>query len=624
MVEDRNSKRSEYADPPRSCDIVMKGGITSGVVYPRAVTALAKTFSFRNVGGTSAGAIAAAATAAAEYGREKEGFERLDELPDWIGEKGNLPGLFQPQRPTAGLFRIVLAKVERGSLWAAVVAVARNPLVVALGALPGIALLLLASQGSGALTWAAYVGGALLAALGGLLALLAYLAAKLLRAVPSNGYGLCSGWTQAYEDDESKRGRAPLTPWLSERLDEYAGLPPEEPLTFGHLWVGPGKAREGLYPAPEDRHLELAMMTTNLTNRRAHQLPLSGDGWYFRPSEFRKLFPREVVDWMVDRPPQAPPSEDVRLDDDLLPLPEPQDMPVIVATRMSLSFPVLLSAVPLWRVDASRVATSGEPLRPEPCWFSDGGISSNFPIHFFDKLVPRRPTFAINLRPFRLGEGPREKQRENTWMVASEEQAIDDWWYRFSGRHWLPFKDKRLFEFLAGIGNTMQNRVDEAQMRVPGYRDRIAHVSMTEAEGGMNLTMEEKTIKDLIERGRCAAERLNEAYAGSSEETTVTWDSHRWTRLRSTLAVLEGMQRRFATGYKGKVEPPDAPSYVQMVGRGDSEPPDDYRWASELQRELAERQIEAIEAAVAEVTSELSAETGAPEPLPEGRIQPRG
>lgn len=53
----------------RNADIVMKGGITSGVVYPGAVWELAQAFRFRSIGGTSAGAIAAAATAAAEHGR---------------------------------------------------------------------------------------------------------------------------------------------------------------------------------------------------------------------------------------------------------------------------------------------------------------------------------------------------------------------------------------------------------------------------------------------------------------------------------------------------------------------------------------------------------------------------
>ena len=55
----------DYSGPSRTCDIVMKGGITSGVVYPHAICELARTYRFVDVGGTSAGAIAAAAAAAA-------------------------------------------------------------------------------------------------------------------------------------------------------------------------------------------------------------------------------------------------------------------------------------------------------------------------------------------------------------------------------------------------------------------------------------------------------------------------------------------------------------------------------------------------------------------------------
>ena len=46
-------------------DLVLKGGITSGVVYPRAISRLAKNYQIKGVGGTSAGAIAAAFAAAA-------------------------------------------------------------------------------------------------------------------------------------------------------------------------------------------------------------------------------------------------------------------------------------------------------------------------------------------------------------------------------------------------------------------------------------------------------------------------------------------------------------------------------------------------------------------------------
>jgi Patatin-like phospholipase len=56
----------DYSNPTKLCDVVMKGGITSGVVYPKAISELARVYSFKNIGGASAGAIAAAAAAAAE------------------------------------------------------------------------------------------------------------------------------------------------------------------------------------------------------------------------------------------------------------------------------------------------------------------------------------------------------------------------------------------------------------------------------------------------------------------------------------------------------------------------------------------------------------------------------
>src|SRR6185436_4788104 len=96
------------SSPSKYCDIVMKGGITSGVVYPAAVVELSKTYSFKNIGGTSAGAIAAAVTAAAEYGRQtgNDGFPKVVELPRWLGgtasngRGSNLFFLFQPQAQT--------------------------------------------------------------------------------------------------------------------------------------------------------------------------------------------------------------------------------------------------------------------------------------------------------------------------------------------------------------------------------------------------------------------------------------------------------------------------------------------------------------------------------------------
>src|SRR6266700_211151 len=52
-VNSRPMPDNPYVSASKKCDIVMKGGITSGVVYPRAVTRLAREYRFQSIGGTS-------------------------------------------------------------------------------------------------------------------------------------------------------------------------------------------------------------------------------------------------------------------------------------------------------------------------------------------------------------------------------------------------------------------------------------------------------------------------------------------------------------------------------------------------------------------------------------------
>lgn len=663
---------ADYRDPERDCDIVMKGGITSGVVYPHAACELAQTYRFRNIGGTSAGAIAAAGTAAAEYGRDQRGFNKLANLPDWLGEQNHLRDLFQPQPGTKTLYRLLLASLEGGRLKLAARVLAGYPGAVVVGALPGVALTGLALAAAIAAGPAALIAAAAIAAvlaglpvivLGIALAVAASLAHEATHAIPDNGFGLCSGMKG------EGPGQKALTEWLTERLDAYAGLEGKGPLTFGHLWRGPEKDQGDPLPDPDQRWLQLAMMTTNLVNRRAHQLPWETREWFFDPAEFRRLFPEEVVAWMEKHPPpllkrkdkkENTPAEvqESRMRRALalpkLPLPAPEDLPVVVATRMSLSYPVVLSAVPLWNFDMTRQenraldewkawakkqgerwdplakprhewpaeAQPGEDPVIERAWFSDGGISSNFPVHFFDRLVPRWPTFAINLRPFALGQEPdKENEVNNTWMVDSNSAGIADWWYRLPDAGGVI--DKRLFSFLNSAVRTMQNRVDEAQMRVPGYRDRVSHVSLSENEGGMNLTMPPSRIAALTARGRFAAMRLRDAYTPPDPPAKrITWDNHRWIRLRSALSVFEEMHKLFATGYDGSSAEGEK-TYLELIRRREADLPSSYRWTRRAQRRLAERQIKAIRKATDGVSPTSTVSEGGPSPAPVARITPR-
>lgn len=109
----------------RNCDVIMKGGVTSGVVYPLALVELSREFQFKSIGGTSAGAIAAGLTAAAEYRRVEfgsiAGFDELAKLPQFLGEtsdgQSNLFNLFPPAKPTRRLFAVATAFAGDGSRW---------------------------------------------------------------------------------------------------------------------------------------------------------------------------------------------------------------------------------------------------------------------------------------------------------------------------------------------------------------------------------------------------------------------------------------------------------------------------------------------------------------------------
>src|SRR4051794_9825498 len=96
----------------------MKGGITSGIVYPPAVCELASKYSFRNIGGTSVAAIAAVATAAAELGRRRGdagSYDRLRTLPTQFAQPGFLSSLFRPDPDNERVMQLIWAAWQPSS-----------------------------------------------------------------------------------------------------------------------------------------------------------------------------------------------------------------------------------------------------------------------------------------------------------------------------------------------------------------------------------------------------------------------------------------------------------------------------------------------------------------------------
>ncbi|HEX4441338.1 MAG TPA: patatin-like phospholipase family protein [Thermoanaerobaculia bacterium] len=628
--------------PPRHCDVIMKGGITSGVVYPAAGVALARRYTLRSIGGASAGAIAAALFAAAEFRRSARGssagFDELATYPATFGSTtpsgtSFLLALVRPAPDARRLFRLLLAFLGPDR-WRKALRVAGTALVqyagaFVIGLVPAAALVIYASRASDSLVTRLVV--LLLSLLPLLLGItVPFVVAvflDLVRATTRHGFGICTG----QGDPAAPGDPPPLTDWLETRLDAVAfgndrggdrpdGYAPEDPLTFADLWGAPTEDdRRRLEVDAGGRRINLEVMTTNLTQGRPYRLPFESDRLFFDPAELGRLFSPRIVEFMK-RHRRRSSDHDPRLtaiaeQKGLVPLPRAGDIPVVVAVRMSLSFPVLVSAVPLWGFDFSWAAkdASGAPGEPRltRCWFTDGGITSNFPIHFFDGPIPRWPTFAFDLTPFhpRFAYDPKDETK-NVWLPSTNGDGLTEVWSNppEGGRA------SELFWFLARIVDTMQNWRDNIQLKVPGYRDRVAQIHLRDEEGGINLTMPPELIAALSERGGYAASVLAERFSDQPPSGTIlTWDNHCWVRLRSMMSLLEQNVAKIERAFSQR-------EGTKTYGALEERPPS-YRFADSASARAMLAELDALAAGWAQKPGSFGA--NAPKPAPELRVMPR-
>jgi predicted acylesterase/phospholipase RssA len=549
--------------PPLICDLVMKGGITSGVVYPGAIVELAENYRFHRIGGSSAGAIAASLTAAAEYRRQQllergvpietataSAFGALAQLPRQLGEPvegmSRLLSLFQPQQQLRRLWRVLSAATGGGlsagmRMWVSALAAYRTSW---LGVLPVLWLLMNTSPSQNSTVLVLQVVAAMMLVLGAptLLGLVAF--ALDLASIARHGFGICDG------QSTTQRGGEPLTPWLHDKLQATSGLSitvrtdvPEKEriLCFRDLW-------ETRYPYVDPRQskrgIDLRITTTSLTWQQLMCLPSdSGDygELYFKPAEFRRWFPAEVVEHMMLKARSAPDGNG------FCRMPEAADLPVIVTVRMSLSFPILLTPIKLYHRDWSRrgdlVNDRGQQRKLDdaardqlrPVYFSDGGICSNLPVHFFDSLVPAHPTFAINLGTPHPDADTRPDHFLETRVAQNQMSGSMPGRYSMhehEGPHGLG-------TFIWSIIDSARNWADNGQLRLDGYRERVAHIVLREDEGGLNLGMTDEQIRMLASRGSRAARELHELFDGSPKQGgPKRLDLHRCDRMSIALSAL--------------------------------------------------------------------------------------
>lgn len=638
--------------PTRYCDLVMKGGITSGIVYPNAVIALSKDFRFKNIGGTSAGAIAAAATAAAAIGdrkkanarkgaraNEKQGFEGLNGVAANLAREGFIYSLFQPASGARSAYRMIVTLAGNAGLprkaaaaFGGIFAIAPLEIVAIAAALLGYGFLVAGAHGVlAALLPAvvcAYLGGAVCALL------------RVARVARRNLLGLCSGL-------RVKRGTNPaLTEWLHDVLQSLSGKRVNDPLVFNDLWTAPRYEGE-----PEaEKAISLQMITTGVSHHEPRTLPFTDAVFWFLREEFDMLFPKPVVDWMV-RKAGVPVILDGKT---YYKLPTRGDMPVLVAMRMSLSFPLLISAVPLHEAathertsspdgvseirasnektaknksltQATESLTTGGDSLPSNitefrrCWFSDGGISSNFPIHLFDAALPLWPTFAINLvypntddsdAPAAVPNGASERDKAEAAVYLPTSNNVG--WQRTYEQIEHKLALREIGGFLFAIIATMQNWRDLLQARSPGQRDRIVRVSLDAAEGGMNLNMPQPVLDIIALKGTVAGERLYQ----------FSFDNHYWIRWRNLASAVQRYTVAIAANDRCQ---PKIPAYVAAfsTAKSGTPPPVSYKFKSKKAKDAAEELLDHLVRKGEEWNKkgpDLS--VNAPRPLPELQITP--
>lgn len=675
-ASDKPKPRGDKA-PSKSaseCDLIMRGGITSGIVYPSAIAMLSQHFRFRNIGGTSAGAIAAAATAAAEYGRisgkNGKSFDQLDALPDELAKKQGNPGgqtnldcLFKPDAKTKPVYAVIRSLVGRrwlplkiaSSLFRLCLA---HPLIAlistAICGLPTFLLLNDRSSIAGAAYWGVLGSNILVTAVVVYVVTAVAMVFHARSVLPRNWFGLCSG-------RGSRRGSnvPALTDWMHETIQGLAGLDMDEPLTVGHLWGAAGQ---------DQRDIQLVLMTTNITRGVSHRFPYLRHQvgmLFFKKSELRQLFPGAVVQWMIDHPPSDEEAvEQVLRTDDHYPLPDAKNLPVLLGARLSLSFPILLGQVPLYAADPTNRQSDGR-LGLQKCWFSDGGLTSNFPIYLFDAPIPTRPTFGINLMPVLTkvderspsgANGNRTANRDSADSKTQDPASANDhdglseeeqeaWRMVYmptdnSGRPVTRYNNfeqasLKILGFADALIDTARNWSETQLMSIPGYRDRIVHIRLKPNEGGLNLDMPGDVIQALKLRGRCAAQMLIARY-GTNQKTdpnplrptkiVLNWRNHQWIRYRAMAAALEAYLTQFCEQWaKAQTE------YEDLL-RGPRDKLPSYKWTNNQRSKHGVPLTDGLRSVVAQWTEryqtfdDATSSSGArsPRPKPELRLLPPG
>lgn len=224
---------------------------------------------------------------------------------------------------------------------------------------------------------------------------------------------------------------------------------------------------------------------------------------------------------------------------------------MVFATRASLTLPALFQSLRLYeelRQGAMRVRTrvrrsnrpqrhrsaalpvsgAGEARVAQELWLTDGGVTSNFPIHMFDSPLPLWPTVGIDLGDYPAGAG-----HQDVYLLGDAQAA-----------HLAAPLKQAMSSFLGAILGTSLQWRDNAQPD-PAFQARIAVVRQRSYEGGNNLFMTRQDVASLAIRGVVAGMRLRRRFASDAQ-----WQRQQWLRLRVAGQNIVDVAQRLQTSLR--------------------------------------------------------------------------
>jgi hypothetical protein len=372
---------------------------------------------------------------------------------------------------------------------------------------------------------------------------------------PEGRHGRFAGWLDRRAGVPDPDGIPAISTWLTDRLDELAGLAGQEQvLTFGDLWAGSTRARtlpeldqlRRCAVDTEHRVIDLRLMTVNVSQQRPYSFPLppaeiavrrGGTAFLFCEQCLASVVPPRVVLHLVKTSPATETEHGCPRHERgvLRELPDPWDIPVALVARMAAARPGLLAAVPLYSVEpASRDPRADEPgaTAARTHWFVDAG-PDGAPVDVFDRLLPRWPTFGLSLDPSGAGGAAGGAVR----LPEQDAAATHRGWRGTGGGAWA---------FMSAATRAGRGWRDALHADLPGLRGRIAQVHRS----GTTLTpyLPQQEVLALAGHGIDAGVLLRDRFLGQDDEITGQdqSDRYRWIRMRLALRHYRAMSLELA------------------------------------------------------------------------------